>query len=75
VLVLTHLPTTVLDTETVGELYRVRWQVELYIKRLKSLLQLDRLRARQGSELAEVYLYGKLLYFYFVTLAVALCRC
>ena len=61
-LVLTHLPAAVLDTETLGELYRVRWQVELYIKRLKSLLQLDRLRARQGSELAEVYLYGKLLY-------------
>ena len=59
---LTHLPGTVLDTETLGQLYRVRWQVELYIKRLKSLLQLDRLRARQGSELAEVYLYGKLLY-------------
>ena len=61
-LVLTHLPAAVLDTETLGQLYRVRWQVELYIKRLKSLLDLDRLRARQGSELAEVYLYGKLLY-------------
>ncbi|HEB78833.1 MAG TPA: hypothetical protein ENI90_09955 [Methylothermaceae bacterium] len=62
VLVLTHLPASVLDTEAIGQLYRVRWQVELSIKRLKSLLNWDRLRARQGSELAEVYLYGKLLY-------------
>ncbi|WP_051149721.1 transposase [Methylohalobius crimeensis] len=62
VLVLTHLPPELLPTETLGELYRLRWQVELYIKRLKSLLAWDRLRARQGSELARVYLYGKLLY-------------
>ena len=40
----------------------MRWQVELAIKRLKSVLDLDLLRAKQGSPLAEVWLHGKLLY-------------
>jgi hypothetical protein len=43
-------------------LYRTRWQIELVFKRLKSLLSLTELRAKQGSRLAEIYLYGKLLY-------------
>lgn len=43
-------------------LYDLRWQVELLIKRLKSLLDIDELRAKQDSELANVWLYGKLLY-------------
>jgi hypothetical protein len=36
--------------------------MELAIKRLKSVVDLDLLRAKQGSQLAEVWLYGKLLY-------------
>lgn len=62
VLVLTSLPPQLLDTQTASALYRVRWQVELVIKRLKSLLQMDELRARKGNQLAELYLHGKLLY-------------
>ena len=62
VLVLTSLPPELLDTETASALYRIRWQVELLIKRMKSLLQIDELRARKGSQLAELYLHGKLLY-------------
>jgi hypothetical protein len=62
VLVLTTVPTTILDTKTVAALDRLRWQVELVIKRLKSLLDIDCLRARKDSDLAELYLYGKLLY-------------
>lgn len=62
VLVFTTVPPEVIGTETVIALYRVRWQVELAIKRLKSVLDLDLLRAKQGSQLAEVWLYGKLLY-------------
>ncbi len=62
VLVLTTVPEKVMDTHTVTELYRVRWQVELCIKRLKSLLNIDHLRAREGGQLAELYLHGKLLY-------------
>jgi Transposase DDE domain len=62
VLVWTSLPPDVLRAETVLQLYRVRWQVELAIKRCKSLLDLDALRARQGSPLADLWLHGKMLY-------------
>lgn len=62
VLVLSTLPATLLSTDTIMQLYRARWQAELAMKRLKSLLDLDRLRAREGSPLAELYLHGKLLY-------------
>ena len=43
-------------------LYRLRWPVELAIKRLKSLLNIDQLRARKNSALADLDLHGKLLY-------------
>lgn len=62
VLILTSVPPQLLDTQTVAALYRTRWQVELVIKRLKSLLKVDELRARKDSQLAELYLHGKLLY-------------
>jgi len=42
------------------ETYRFRWQIELAFKRLKSLLFLDNLRARD-PELAQTYLLAKLL--------------
>lgn len=62
VLILSTVPLDQLSTETAGKLYRIRWQVELVIKRLKSILNIDTLRARKASELAELYLHGKLLY-------------
>jgi hypothetical protein len=62
VLVFTTVPPAVLPTATVLALYRVRWQVELVIKRLKSIVNIDHLRARKDSALAELYLHGKLLY-------------
>lgn len=62
VLLLTSLPPETAPAKVVGELYRGRWQIEIVIKRLKSLLDLDALRARRGSRLAKVYLLGKLLY-------------
>jgi hypothetical protein len=60
VLLLTNLPAEEWSAAQVGELYRTRWQVELYFKRLKSLLHLDRLRAYDPA-LARAYLLGKLL--------------
>jgi hypothetical protein len=36
--------------------------VELVIKRLKSLLEVDRLRARKNSQLVKLYLHDKPLY-------------
>jgi hypothetical protein len=62
VLVLTSVPPALFSTETAAALYRVRWQVELVIKRMKSLLLIDELRAHKGTQLAELYLQGKLLY-------------
>lgn len=62
VLVWTSLSPEVLNAKTVMTLYRVRWQVEIAIKRWKSVLDVDALRARYGSPLAEVWLHGKLLY-------------
>jgi len=62
VLVLTTVAPAVLSAETVLALYRCRWQVELLFKRYKSLLDLDRLRARAASPLGKVWLCGKLIY-------------
>ncbi len=62
VLVLSSLPPEVLSAKAVLALYRCRWQVELLIKKWKSLLDLDQLRGRVGSLLCDVWLYGKLLY-------------
>jgi IS4 transposase len=59
-LIVTNLPAEQWTAEQVLRLYRLRWQVELHFKRLKSLLHLDHLRA-QNPQLAQVYLLGKLL--------------
>jgi hypothetical protein len=60
VLLLTNLPASLWPARQVLGLYRFRWQIELYFKRLKSLFHLDHLRA-QTPALAQVYLLGKLL--------------
>ena len=38
------------------------YNIELSIKRMKSLLHIDKLRTKQHSKLAEVYLYSKIIY-------------
>ncbi len=43
VVVFTTVPSSHLDTEQILELYRLRWQVELFIKRDKSIGDLDEL--------------------------------
>ena len=60
VLLVTNLPAEEWSAPQVSELYRLRWQVELYFKRLKSILHLDHLQARD-PHLARTYLLGKLL--------------
>jgi Transposase DDE domain len=62
VLVFTTLAPTVLSAQTLLAVYRCRWQIELAIKRWKSVLDVDALRAKACSPLAEVWLHGKLLY-------------
>jgi len=60
VFVLTSLSEEMLPPNNVLELYRFRWQVELAFKRLKSLLHLDELPARDPP-LARSFLFAKLL--------------
>ena len=57
---ITDLPATVLPADEALELYRLRWQIEVAFKRLKGLLHLDHLRAKD-PELAATYLYAKIL--------------
>ena len=56
----TSLPAAQWTAQDILDLYRLRWQVELIFKRLKSLLHLDHLRAK-GPALAQTYLLGKVL--------------
>jgi hypothetical protein len=60
VIVLCSLPAESLNAEDVLELYRFRWQIELAFKRLKSLMDLGDLPARDPA-LARSFLYAKLL--------------
>jgi IS4 transposase len=52
---LTTLPEDWTDDEKTAEFYRLRWQIELLFKHLKSLLSLDVLRAKNQA-LARSYL-------------------
>lgn len=61
-LIFSTIPPNIITTEEIQNLYKARWQIELAIKRLKSILNIDLLRAKKGSQLAQVYLLGKLLY-------------
>lgn len=60
VILVTNLPVTEWPAHAVLQLYRVRWQVELLIKRMKSILNLDHLRALD-THLSQVYLLGKMM--------------
>jgi len=60
--IFTTLSPAEFPAQTIAALYRCRWQVEIAIKRLKSLLDLDLLRAHYRSPLADVWLNGKMLY-------------
>jgi IS4 transposase len=60
VLILTSTTTAEFSPEEVLEIYRFRWQIELVFKRLKSLLQLDTLPAKD-PQLARTFLFSKLL--------------
>lgn len=58
--VLTTLPRESASGTQLMALYRMRWQIELAFKRLKSILHLDHLRAKT-PQTAQAYLLGKLL--------------
>ena len=60
VLLLTSLDAASLSAADVLALYRLRWQIELLFKRLKSLLHLDALPAK-NPDLARCWIYAKLI--------------
>lgn len=57
---ITNLPADRLTPDAGLELYRYRWQIELAFKRLKSLLHIDHLRAKE-PKLAQTYITAKLI--------------
>ena len=59
--IISTLPVDRATPEQLLELYRIRWQIELVFKRLKSLMDLDELRSRQHGPTAKSWILGKLL--------------
>ena len=59
-MVFTTVPAGGFCTAEVLEWYRVRWQIELVFKRLKTLAELGAL-PKHTDESARAWLYGKLL--------------
>lgn len=60
VFVLTTVPAERISAESLLEIYRGRWQVELAFKRLKSILELSHL-PKQDPQGSRAWLHGKLL--------------
>jgi IS4 transposase len=60
IILLTSLKREDFPPNLIATLYRLRWQVELAIKRLKSILHIDRLPAK-NPDLARAWLYAHLL--------------
>ncbi len=60
VLVFTTLPAEELDGRQVLEWYRMRWQIELVFKRLKTLLRMGHV-PKYDDQSSRAWLYGKLL--------------
>jgi IS4 transposase len=57
---ITDLTSAELDNSEVRSLYSLRWQIELFFKRLKSLLDLDELPTRDGPT-AKPWIWAKLI--------------
>ena len=58
--IITSISSETLSAKQVLDLYRFRWQIEIAFKRLKSLLDLDELPAKDAS-LTRTFIYTKLL--------------
>lgn len=58
--VITTVPESLASDEVIWEVYRVRWQIELAFKRLKSLLGLDALPSKRGPT-AQSWILARIL--------------
>lgn len=56
----TNLDANELPSADAAELYGTRWQIELMFKRMKTLLNLDELRSREGPT-TKAFVYAKLI--------------
>jgi hypothetical protein len=61
IVLLTSLDHQEFPPDRLGNLYRLRWQIELALKRLKSILHIDRLPAKD-PDLARAWLHAHLLF-------------
>lgn len=61
-LAISNVPEQMLSTESVCEIYRIRWQIELIFKSLKGNLGLDKF-GNIGKEYFECITYGRLIIF------------
>jgi len=61
IIVVTSLDADTCDADQILAMYRARWQIELAFKRLKSLIHIDRLPARDTG-LAKAWLYSHLIF-------------
>ena len=59
-MVMTTLPQDIMSADAVRALYRLRWQIELAFKRLKSLIWLEEIDARE-PRLAKAAVCAKLI--------------
>lgn len=59
-LMITNVSADTLDTNIIVELYRIRWQIELLFKVLKSTLSIDKMHVGK-TKYVEAILYGRLL--------------
>lgn len=62
ILVFSTLPIEIFSASLILQLYRLRWQIEIAIKRWKSLLNLGDLPVRTNSKLSYLWFHGKLLF-------------
>lgn len=72
-LVITNVPQDCLGIETICELYRLRWQIELQFKALKSSMDFDKF-SKAGKYYFKCLFYGKLIMLLFVMKIFSVCR-
>lgn len=60
VAILTTVPQQLLSDQELLQVYRIRWQIELFFKRCKSLLNLDQIAAHDAA-LAQTFVLAKLI--------------
>lgn len=72
-LVITNVHEDMLTTETIGELYRLRWQIELQFKALKSSIDFDNF-GNAGEHYFKCLFYGKLIMILLTMRLFSICR-